>query len=132
MNGMDKIFDPMERAFRAGLGRNELLIPYCLQCDRPHWYPRPICPHCGHTGTALRRARGTGTIYSLTRMQARNARPVALAYVSLDEGVTLLSKIVGDDANTAAIGQAVEAAFTETDGGLPIPVFRLSKRERQA
>ena len=60
MNGMDKIFDPMERAFRAGLGRNELLIPYCLQCDRPHWYPRPICPHCGHAERLIDAGRRDG------------------------------------------------------------------------
>ena len=52
------------------------------------------------------------------------ATPYAIAYVTLDEGVTLMTNIVECDFDRIAIGQEVEVTFRTTEGGHALPVFR--------
>ncbi|MFA7679231.1 MAG: OB-fold domain-containing protein [Pigmentiphaga sp.] len=125
MDAIQHIFDPMEKAFREGAQRKELLIPHCESCQAPHWYPRPVCPHCGHPGMVFKASAGTGSIYSLTRLRRKNAAPHTLVYVALDEGVTLLSQLINDSAEQTRIGQRVEVDFVQQDNGLNLPVFKL-------
>jgi uncharacterized OB-fold protein len=49
--------------------------------------------------------------------------PYAIAYVTLDEGVTMMTNLVDCDFNALRIGQRVRLVFKPTDGGLPVPTF---------
>ena len=61
-------------------------------------------------------------IYSFSVM--RHAKPpYVVAFVTLDEGPTMLSNIVDCDPETLAIGQAVRLLFKPSDGEFPVPVF---------
>lgn len=102
-----------------------LLVKTCNACGQAHYYPREICPHCGSTDTEWRQASGKGTIYSYSVMR-RAEIPYVIAYVTLDEGVTMMSNIVDADFDAIAIGKAVEVTFRETEGGMALPVFRLA------
>jgi uncharacterized OB-fold protein len=53
----------------------------------------------------------------------RVAQPYAIAYVALDDGVTIMSNIVECDLDALAIGQRVKVAFRPSNGPLMIPVF---------
>ena len=103
----------------------QLLIKTCNACGEAHYYPREICPHCGSTDTEWREASGKGTIYSYSVMR-RAEIPYVIAYVTLAEGVTMMSNIVDADFDAIAIGKAVEVTFRETEGGMALPVFRLA------
>ena len=103
----------------------QLLIKTCNACGEAHYYPREICPHCGSTDTEWREASGKGTIYSYSVMR-RAEIPYVIAYVTLDEGVTMMTNIVDADFDAIAIGKAVEVTFRETEGGMALPVFRLA------
>jgi len=46
-----------------------------------------------------------------------------IAYVKLDEGVTMLTNIVDCDLDTVKVGQKVKVAFKTTEGGVSMPVF---------
>jgi hypothetical protein len=50
--------------------------------------------------------------------------PYAIAYVTLEEGVTMMTSIVDADLDALRIGLPVTVAFHPTDGGPPVPVFR--------
>ena len=54
----------------------------------------------------------------------RVEKPFAIAYVTLDEGVTMMTNIVECDLDGIAIGQEVEVTFRTTEGGHALPVFR--------
>ena len=103
----------------------QLLVKTCNACGEAHYYPRETCPHCGSTDTEWREASGKGTIYSYSVMR-RAEIPYVIAYVTLDEGVTMMSNIVDADFDAIAIGKAVEVTFRETEGGMALPVFRLA------
>ena len=50
--------------------------------------------------------------------------PYAIAYVTLDEGPTMMTNIVDCDLDAIRIGQAVRVVFKPTeDGGPPVPMF---------
>jgi uncharacterized OB-fold protein len=104
----------------AAAGR--LLMKHCAACGHSHLYPRAICPHCFSDATEWRVSPGMGTIYSFSVMR-RVPQPYAIAYVALDEGVTMMSNIVECDLDALAIGQRVKVAFRPSDGPLAIPVF---------
>ena len=104
----------------AAAGR--LLIKYCLACGQPHHYPRSICPFCGSDRTEWRESAGRGAIYSYSVMR-RVPAPYAIAYVTLLEGVTLMTNIVDCDLDAIRIGQAVRVVFKPTEGGPPVPMF---------
>ncbi len=109
---------PYWAAAREGV----LKLRRCTACGKPHWYPRPVCPFCSGD-TEWVDAAGTGEIYSLS--VTRRAGPIAyaLAYVKLDEGVTMMTNIVDCDLDTLRIGQRVKVCFKDADGGEKVPMF---------
>lgn len=102
-----------------------LLLRHCESCGRSHWYPRAVCPFCDSTSTSWRQASGRGVIYTFSVMR-RAKIPFACAYVTLDEGPTMLTNIVDCDFGGLRIGAAVQAAFVPAqESGQMVPVFRL-------
>ena len=101
----------------------KLLVKTCKACGKLHYYPRTICPHCLNSDTDWVEASGKGTIYTYSVMR-RTETPYVIAYVTLEEGVTMLSNIVECDVDDVAVGQTVEVVFRDTEGGHSLPVFR--------
>ena len=73
--------------------------------------------------TAWEHARGTVTIYSVSVTRRAGPIPYAIAYVTLDEGVTMLTNIVDCDLDALRIGQRVQVCFKDADGGEKVPMF---------
>ena len=100
-----------------------LMIKRCKQCEQPHYYPRGLCPHCLSPETVWEQSSGKGTIYSVSITRRGPDAPFALAYVTLDEGVSVLTNIIDCDAEAATIGTAVRFQPTSTEGGPAVPTF---------
>ena len=66
---------------------------------------------------------GTGSIYSVSVTRRAGPIPYAIAYVTLDEGVTLLTNIVDCDLDLLKIGQRVKVCFKPTAGAGVMPMF---------
>ena len=49
--------------------------------------------------------------------------PYTLAYVTLEEGPTMLTNLVGCDPDALAIGQAVKVVMAPSEDGQLVPVF---------
>lgn len=113
---------PDTKAFWDGCAAGKLLLKQCEKCQELHYYPRPSCPFCGHGETKWVESKGTGTIYtySVTR---RVEVPYCFAFVTLDEGVTMMTNIADCDLDSVRIGQRVRVVFKPTDGGPPVPMF---------
>ncbi|MDP6691702.1 MAG: Zn-ribbon domain-containing OB-fold protein [Alphaproteobacteria bacterium] len=100
-----------------------LLLKKCDDCGETHFYPRAICPHCQSSNTSWYEASGRGKVYSWSVMR-RTEIPYAIAYVTLAEGVTMLTNIVEADFDSIEIDKDVEVVFRPTEGGQALPVFR--------
>ena len=54
----------------------------------------------------------------------RAAPPSVIAYVTLDEGVTMMTGLVDCDFDALRIGQKVRVVFVPSDGGPPVAMFK--------
>ena len=117
------IVDSFTAPFWQAAGEGTLLIRRCKACGEADWYPRPFCPHCSSDDTDWEPASGGGTIYSFTVTRRAGPVPYVLAYVTLDEGVTMMTNIVDCDLDSIKIGQPVRLVFKPSEGGAPVPMF---------
>lgn len=113
---------PETEVYWQAAAEGKLMVKRCRDCGEYHHYPRSICPHCFSDNTEWCEARGTGTIYTYSVLW-RTPIPYAIAYVTLDEGVSMMTNIVDCDLKGIRIGQKVRVTFKPTDGGPPMPMF---------
>ncbi|SDF48918.1 hypothetical protein SAMN04488105_12410 [Salipiger thiooxidans] len=106
--------------------KGDLVVARCTSCNEAHHYPRAVCPFCRAETIAFEPASGTGEIYSLavTRIPDKPLRVVA--YVTLAEGPTMMTRII-DAPEDVAIGDPVRVDFEPHPEGLTVPVFRLDR-----
>ena len=102
------------------------LIKRCQACGEPHWYPRNLCPFCFSSDTVWQESPGEGVIYTFSVMRRNTTTPFAIGYVTLDEGVSLLTNFVECDLDALSIGQRVKLKWSPTTDGEP-PVFTFTR-----
>ncbi len=107
----------------AGAAHGTLLIGKCKACGEPHFYPRVSCPHCFSENTEWVPARGTGVIYSYSTLHRGVPVPYTIAYVTLDEGVSMMTNLIDCDPSILAIGQRVKVVFKDAEDGAKVPMF---------
>jgi uncharacterized protein len=113
--------NPESKPFFDATREGRLMLGRCKSCRELHYYPRVICPFCaGETEPVA--AKGNGKLYSYSVMR-RVPEPYAIAYVTLDEGVTMLTNMVDCDLDRLRIGDAVRLVFKAAEGGEMIPMF---------
>jgi uncharacterized OB-fold protein len=111
--------------------REQLVLQWCTDCGKPIFYPREVCPSCLRADTLeWRDASGRGEVYAVSvqhspqmPMPAYEA-PYAVAVVELEEGVRMLSTIVGTDPESVTVGQAVTVTWEPLSDGRNLPLFQ--------
>ena len=114
--------NPETKPFWDAAADGRLVIKQCTACGQSHHYPRTICPFCGSDATEWRPASGRGKVYTYSVMR-RVPEPYVIAYVTLEEGPTMMTNIVDCDLDSVRIGQAVRVVFKPSEGGPPVPMF---------
>jgi uncharacterized protein len=95
------------------------------------FYPRPICPYTGSNDLSWVEASGRGRLVSFSIVMRPNHPsfndevPIVLAEIALDEGATLLARIITDDVDSVKSGAAVELLPMPDAARYPLPTFRL-------
>jgi uncharacterized OB-fold protein len=114
----------------TGAREGRLMIQRCETCGCLPGFPRIACPSCFGELEWLA-AAGGGAIQSFTVIRRphherfREQLPIVMATIELDEGVQLISTLVGDDRLEARIGARVRVA---SDGRWsPLPQFALDE-----
>lgn len=120
----DPVVYPDNATFWQAASQGRLMLKRCTECREVHWFPRPICPFCGSDDTYWVPATGKATVYSLSVTRKAGPVPYALAYVTLEEGVTLMTNIVDCDLDAVRIGDKVQVVFKPSASGQAVPMFR--------
>lgn len=110
------------KPFWDATAQGKLLVKKCNDCGENHFYPRTLCPFCFSDNTEFLECSGKGVIYSYS-VTRRTAEPWAIAYVTLDEGPTMMTNLINCDFDKLGIGQAVQVAFVDTGEGTALPFF---------
>ena len=120
---------PWSEKFWEGTQEGKLLIQVCKECDSRIFYPRKFCPDCWSAKLNWVEASGRGTVftfstaYDMVEPKFADELPYTLAYVDLEEGVRLMTRIVDCMPEDITFGMAVEVVFHERDGFF-LPYFR--------
>ncbi|WP_431282510.1 Zn-ribbon domain-containing OB-fold protein [Humitalea sp. 24SJ18S-53] len=81
----------------AAEGRFEL--PFCVDCGKPHFFPRHRCPACGSDRLEWRAASGRATLYSTSTVhrppfpELAAEVPYVVAIAALEEGPHLMGRL---------------------------------------
>ena len=113
--------------FWTAAAEGRLVAQRCRGCQRLHHPPRPACPQCHGLDHDVVELAGTGTVYSYAVLHhpqnPRFSYPLVAVLVDLDEGVRLVSNLVGVAPADVRIGMPVRVTFEPTDDDLAAPVF---------
>lgn len=109
-----------DQTYADFLAAGRICVQYCRTCARHVFYPRVLCPHCGHGELDWVEASGKGTVYATTviRRRPEQGPPYNLCLVDLDEGIRLTSRVEGLAPEAVRIGMPVTARIIEQDGDL--------------
>ena len=119
--------DALTMPFWGAAKEGRFLMPKCQACGCFHFYPRPLCPHCGSAEIAWQAARTRARISACTTVHRppspifATGGPYTLAVAETLEGPCLFGRCV--EMAGPAIGMAVEVGF-EPAGNYPRIVFR--------
>jgi len=86
-----------------------------------------MCPSCHGLELEVLDLAGSGVVYSYSILHHPQhpsfEYPVIAALIDLDEGVRILSNLVGIPPEDARIGMPVQVRFEPTRGDMAVPVF---------
>ncbi len=113
--------NPETKPFWDACAAGKFVLPRCKDTGKFIWYPRAISPFTFGEVEWVE-VSGKGTIYTFSVM-ARAEVPYAIAYVTLEEGPSMMTNIVDCDFAALKIGQEVKLKFVASEGGPPMPMF---------
>ena len=121
---------PDAQPFWDGVERGQLVIPRCIRCDTPFWYPRNLCPTCGSRDIEWNPHHGSGTVHAFcihhhtSLPHLREFVPFVTALVDLGDGIRMMGLLdIEPDPTAARCDIAVHATFRRCAGFQQIPVF---------
>jgi uncharacterized OB-fold protein len=119
----DPALNPGDEPYFEAAKQGRLMLKKCNACGEHHHYPRALCPFCFSDKVEWVQAQGTGEIYTYSVQRRGAPTPFCIAYVTLAEGVKMMTNIVDCDLDSVKVGQRVKVAFKQTEGGFSMPVF---------
>ncbi|MBM4269779.1 MAG: Zn-ribbon domain-containing OB-fold protein [Deltaproteobacteria bacterium] len=122
--------DEESKGYWEACRRHELRIQKCLSCGTLRHQPRAVCTNCLSSDVEWLLCSGRGEVYTFTVTYQnqtpgfRESLPYVLAYVTLEEGVQMLTNVVDCPPDQVRIGLPVEVAFEDVTDEIAIPRFR--------
>jgi uncharacterized OB-fold protein len=121
---------PDTEFFWEGARQGKLLAQQCLSCRELRHPPGPACPFCHSLDYDIAELSGRGVLYSYAVQRHPPAPgfdgPALVVVVELEEGVRLVSNLVGVDPDDVKIGEPLEVFFVNQEEGWTAPQFRRS------
>jgi uncharacterized OB-fold protein len=115
---------PEVERFWAAAEDGKLLVKRCRTCGKTHFFPRAICPGCLGDDTEWVESSGKGKIYSYSTSYMGET-VWTIAFVALDEGVTMMTNIVNCQPDAIKVGAPVRVVFQKADNDQSVPMFEL-------
>jgi uncharacterized OB-fold protein len=120
--------------FWDAAAQGRLVAQRCRGCGRLHHPPRPMCPDCHSLEREVVELAGVGRVYSYAVLHhPRNPRfdyPLVAVLVDLDEGIRVVSNLVGVEPADVRIGMPVRVAFAPAADDTAVPVFEADEAGR--
>lgn len=120
--------DSETRVYWEGLKNEKLLLQKCRNCGNYRFYPRLVCPECMSDSYDWVDTKGEGKVYSYTIVHRAGGAfkedvPYVVAIVELNEGVRMMSNIIGIEPDKVTIGLPVRVSFDKVNDDITLPKF---------
>jgi uncharacterized OB-fold protein len=124
--------DPLTKTYWDSLKAHAMQLQKCGECGKFVFYPRAVCPHCGSRNLAWTPVSGRGKVYGFTISHQKNMpafgadAPYAIALIELEEGVRMMTNLVGVEPDPAQIkvGMDVVVQYDDVTDAITLPKFR--------
>jgi uncharacterized OB-fold protein len=128
---MEPAATPASEPFWEATRARRFLLQWCVACEAPIFYPREICPRCLGSKMDWRAASGRGQVHAVS-VQYRPAMPLpvfsegpyAVALIELEEGVRIMSNVVGCPPEEVTVGMPVTLTWEPLSDGRNLPQFQ--------
>ena len=118
---------PTSEPFWEATRDRRLLLQWCSDCGHAIFFPREVCPRCLGSRLEWRPSPGTGAVYSFTvEYNPQNPNltaPYTIALIDLDEGVRMMSNVVGCPPEQVRVGMRVAITWEALSDGRNLPQF---------
>ncbi|MFH1137601.1 MAG: Zn-ribbon domain-containing OB-fold protein [Pseudomonadota bacterium] len=124
------VVNPWAKPFWDAAREHKLIIQKCDDCGTHIFYPRIACPNCFSDNVSWTEASGKGTVYSYTIVESNAPSafiadiPYVVAVIKLEEGVRILSNIVGCAPGDVRCDLPVEVTFEKLNEEFTLPKFK--------
>jgi uncharacterized protein len=124
------LIDNWNRGFWAAAREHRLAAPQCEDCGHVFFPPGACCPRCLSQRLGWRTLSGRGTVESWTVFHQlyykgfADELPYNVAVIRLEEGISLMSNVVGIPNAQLRGGMEVEVVFEDATDEITLPKFR--------
>jgi uncharacterized protein len=119
---------PRSRPYWEGCRAHRLLYQRCTECAFSGLGAFSVCARCQATSSVWEESAGTGSLYSWTVVwrppDPSFTVPYAPAVVRLDEGVWMMSAIIGCEPEVLRDGLRLRVEFHPASAAITLPYFR--------
>lgn len=118
------------RPFWEALKRHELIFQQCSSCGKFRNPSSIICPHCHSLEHSWQKVSGKGKVFTFTVFHQvyhpgfAKEVPYNVAIVELDEGVRLMSNVIGVSNDEIRCEMPVQVVFEDITPEFTLPKFR--------
>lgn len=122
--------EPAFAPFFEGARAHKLMLQRCQACGSTTWPVPSRCPTCLSGDLTWVQASGKGVLYSFVLMHQvfhpgfASEVPYNIAEVDLEEGVRMISNIVGCSNADLRIGMPLVVTFEDITDEISLPKFR--------
>ena len=123
------VTQPWTEKFWEATKEGKLLVQVCNDCQSKIFYPRKFCPECWSGNLGWIEGSGKAKIHTFSTAYANvepkfwDELPYTIAYVDLEEGIRMMTRIVDCKPEDIRFDMEVEVVFHERDGYF-LPYFR--------
>ena len=124
--------DPVTQPFWDSTKAHAMKVQRCNDTGKYFFYPRGLSPFTLSDNTSWEPVSGKGTLHAFTIVQNQRQPgfaeevPYVVAMVELDEGVRMMTNLIGvePDPEQIKIGMTVEVVYEDVTDEITLPKFK--------
>lgn len=123
---------PETQPYWDGLKEHKLVLPYCAQCRKFTFYPRPFCRHCFSWNIEWRPLSGKAKLHTYVISHRpppgwEDRAPYVIGVFELAEGERMLSNLLVDgvpDPAKIPVDLDCQIVYQDVSEEITLPAFR--------
>jgi uncharacterized protein len=107
--------------------QHDLRVQKCTKCGKLHYPPSVFCPNCSNLESEWVKISGKGKVYSFVIVRRKypgfDQVPYVVAIIVTDEGMRMLSNVVGCKPEDVKIDMPVQVTWDDITPEFSLPKF---------